>query len=116
MNMWYNGDGGKADRRKEQEAMKQAGFKSNEPGALIGHSQGGIVAATIASDLKDDYDIEHVVTAGSPVANHPIPEKTWVTSEEMDDELVAALDGAANPSSDHWLTVRGTASKSSSSQ
>ena len=23
MNMWYNGDGGKADRRKEQEAMKQ---------------------------------------------------------------------------------------------
>jgi transcriptional regulator NrdR family protein len=35
---------------------------------------------------------------------------------EMDDELVAALDGAANPSSDHWLTVRGTASKSSSNQ
>lgn len=58
-----------------QEAMKQAGIKSNEPVALIGHSQGGIVAATIASDLKDDYDIEHVVTAGSPVANHPIPEK-----------------------------------------
>lgn len=70
-----------------QEAMKQAGIKSNEPVALIGHSQGGIVAATIASDLKDDYDIEHVVTAGSPVANHPIPEKTWVTSVEMDDEL-----------------------------
>ena len=102
--------------RMVQEAMKQAGIKSNEPVALIGHSQGGIVAATIASDLKDDYDIEHVVTAGSPVANHPIPEKTWVTSVEMDDELVAALDGAANPSSDHWLTVRGTASKSSSNQ
>lgn len=102
--------------RMVQEAMKQAGIKSNEPVALIGHSHGGIVAATIASDLKDDYDIEHVVTAGSPVANHPIPEKTWVTSVEMDDELVAALDGAANPSSDHWLTVRGTASKSSSNQ
>ena len=53
-----------------------------------------------------------MVTAGSPVANHPIPDKTWVTSVEMDDELVAALDGAANPNSEHWLTVRGTASKS----
>ena len=98
--------------RMVQEALKQAGIKSDEPVALIGHSQGGIVAATIASDLKDDYDIKHVVTAGSPVANHPIPDKTWVTSVEMDDELVAALDGAANPNSEHWLTVRGTASKS----
>ena len=98
--------------RMVQEAMKQAGINSDEPVALIGHSQGGIVAATIASDLKDDYDIKHVVTAGSPVANHPIPNKTWVTSVEMDDELVAALDGAPNPNSEHWLTVRGTASKS----
>ena len=53
-----------------------------------------------------------MVTAGSPVANHPIPDKTWVTSVEMDDELVTALDGAPNPNSEHWLTVRGTASKS----
>ena len=98
--------------RMVQEAMKQAGINSDEPVALIGHSQGGIVAATIASDLKDDYDVKHVVTAGSPVANHPIPNKTWVTSVEMDDELVAALDGAPNPNSEHWLTVRGTASKS----
>lgn len=98
--------------RMVQEAMKQAGINSDEPVALIGHSQGGIVAATIASDLKDDYDVKHVVTAGSPVANHPIPDKTWVTSVEMDDELVAALDGAPNPNSEHWLTVRGTASKS----
>lgn len=51
--------------RMVQEALKQAGIKSDEPVALIGHSQGGIVAATIASDLKDDYDIKHVVTAGS---------------------------------------------------
>ena len=41
--------------------------------AIVGHSQGGIVAAALASDLKDSYAIDHVVTAGSPVANHPIP-------------------------------------------
>ncbi|PAU67544.1 alpha/beta hydrolase, partial [Bifidobacterium italicum] len=38
---------------------------------------------------------------------HPIGEDVWVTSVEMEDELVAALDGAANPEHDRWLTVRG---------
>ncbi|MBT1174986.1 alpha/beta hydrolase [Bifidobacterium sp. LC6] len=88
-------------------AMEQAGIGKDEPVALIGHSQGGIVAATIASDWSEDYNIEHVVTAGSPVANHPIPSDTWVTSVEIDDELVGALDGAANPATENWLTVRG---------
>lgn len=95
--------------RMVAEAMRQSGIGEHEPVALIGHSQGGIVAATIASDLSDHYDIEHVVTAGSPIANHPIPAQTWVTSVEMDDEVVAALDGAPNPTREHWLTVRGIA-------
>lgn len=99
--------------RMVAEAMERAGIGPDEPVAMIGHSQGGIVAATLASDLKDAYGIEHVVTAGSPVANHPIPESTWVTSVEMDDELVAALDGAVNPNTEHWLTVRGTVSQTS---
>ena len=98
----------KADSaRMVAEAMRQAGIGKDEPVALIGHSQGGIVAATLASDWAEEYTIEHVVTAGSPVANHPIPQRTWVTSVEIDDELVAALDGAANPVTDNWLTVQG---------
>ena len=52
-------------------------------------------AAAIAADMSEEYTIEHVVTAGSPVANHPIPPSTWVTSIEIGDELVAALGGAA---------------------
>lgn len=94
--------------RMVAEAMRKAGIRSDEPVALIGHSQGGIVAAQIAADQSDAYNICHVVTAGSPVANHPIPEKTWVTSIEIEDELVAALDGAQNPETEHWLTIRGT--------
>lgn len=90
------------------EAMEQAGIRPDEPVAMIGHSQGGIVAAAIASDESERFNIQHIVTAGSPVANHPIPEHTWVTSIEIEDELVAALDGAENPATDHWLTVRGT--------
>lgn len=90
-------------------AMERAGIGPDEPVALIGHSQGGIVAATLAADegMQERYDIAHVVTAGSPVANHPIPDKTWVTSIEIDDEVVAALDGAPNPATEHWLTIRG---------
>ena len=91
------------------QAMEMAGIGADEPVALIGHSQGGIVAAAIASDQADRFNIQHVVTAGSPVANHPIPSSTWVTSIEIDDELVAALDGAQNPVTDTWLTIRGTA-------
>ncbi|MCH4849590.1 alpha/beta hydrolase [Bifidobacterium pseudolongum] len=90
------------------QAMHQAGVQPEDSVALIGHSQGGIVAAALASDYADTYRIEHVVTAGSPIANHPISSNTWVTSVEMDDELVAALDGASNPANDHWVTIRGT--------
>ena len=61
------------------QAMHQAGVQPEDSVALIGHSQGGIVAAALASDYADTYRIEHVVTAGSPIANHPISSNTWVT-------------------------------------
>ncbi|NMM99943.1 hypothetical protein G1C96_0521 [Bifidobacterium sp. DSM 109958] len=94
--------------RMVAEAMRRAGIGEHEEVALIGHSQGGIVAATLAADLADRYRFSHVVTCGSPVANHPIPSSTWVTSVENDDELVSNLDGARNPSRPTWVTVRGT--------
>lgn len=87
-------------------AMERAGVGQDDPVAIIGHSQGGIVAAALASDSK--YNIRHIVTAGSPVANHPIKGDTWTTSIEMDDELVPALDGAANPVGERWLTIHGS--------
>ena len=90
------------------EAMDRAGIGPTDPVALIGHSQGGIVAAAIASDMAHRYAVRHVVTAGSPVANHPISGNAWVTSIEMDNELVAGLDGAPNPNNRQWLTIRGT--------
>lgn len=91
------------------EAMKRSGIQSKDPVVLVGHSQGGIVAASIASDYCKKYNIEHIVTAGSPIANHPIPKRTWVTSIEMDDELVPSLDGKENPRRNNWVTIRGKA-------
>ncbi|MBW3087146.1 alpha/beta fold hydrolase [Bifidobacterium sp. 82T24] len=104
-----------AERRKAadsarmvDEAMRRAGIAPEDPVAIVGHSQGGIVAATMAADYGDRYNIQHIVTAGSPIANHPIDRKrTWVTSIEMNDELVSNLDGSRNPVSPTWLTVRG---------
>lgn len=97
--------------RMVMEAMDRAGVKHDDPVAVIGHSQGGIVAAALAAD--SGYNIRHIVTAGSPVANHPIREGVWTTSIEMDDELVAALDGTPNPTSESWLTIRGSVSRQS---
>ena len=98
------------------EAMKKSGIKANDNVVLVGHSQGGIVAAGIASDYSKQYNIKHVVTAGSPIANHAIPSKTWVTSIEMEDELVPTLDGASNPSRNNWVTIHAIASKAVASK
>ena len=73
---------------------------------IVGHSQGGIIAAAAATDFQDKYDIQHIATLGSPIANFEIPEKTRVTAIEMDDEGIAALDGEANPHTENWLTIR----------
>ena len=59
--------------------------------------RGGIIAAAAATDFQDKYDIQHIATLGSPIANFEIPEKTRVTAIEMDDEGIAALDGGGQP-------------------
>lgn len=99
----------KADSaRMVVEAMRRAGIEKDEPVVLAGHSQGGIVAASIASDMAGSFDIRHVVTAGSPIANHPVADDVRMTSIEIGDELVAALDGAPNPIGPDHVTIRGT--------
>ncbi|MFT8704736.1 alpha/beta hydrolase [Bifidobacterium aquikefiricola] len=96
------------------DAMKQAGIAPSEQVTLVGHSQGGIVAATIAADMAEHYQISHVITAGSPIANHPIPSSTWVTSIEVEADVVPDLDGRHNPSRPTWLTVRAREAKNQS--
>ena len=88
------------------ETMKQAGIQPDDPVEIVGHSQGGIIAAAAATHFQDKYDIQHIATLGSPIANFEIPEKTRVTAIEMDDEGIAALDGEANPHTENWLTIR----------
>lgn len=93
------------------QAMKESGIRPGDHVSIVGHSQGGIVAATIASG-HTRYHIDHIVTAGSPIANHPIPPSTWVTSVENRGELVSRLDGKHNPKRKTWLTVNGSRPRS----
>ncbi|MBZ5734973.1 GPI inositol-deacylase [Nocardioides sp. TRM66260-LWL] len=88
-----------------EEAMRRAGIKPGDPVMLVGHSQGGIIAASIAADR--DFDVRAVVTAGSPIARIPIPDDVQVLSFENRQDAVPKLDGRDNPASANWTTVTG---------
>lgn len=56
-------------------AMENAGIPEGSPVMLSGHSQGGMIAAALASDagFTDRFNVTNVVTFGSPVDSAPIP-------------------------------------------
>lgn len=93
--------------RSVKTAMDMAGIRSDEPVEFIGHSQGGIIAAQLASesDIRARYSVASVLTAGSPVAGfHPDPGVPMLNMENTRD-IVPALDGAANTNQGNALTL-----------
>ena len=91
-----------------EDAMRRAGIGPNDPVMLVGHSQGGMVAARAANDFvtSGSYNVTHVVTAGSPVGRMPIPDGVQVLSLENNGDIVPHLDASENPSSDNRTTVK----------
>lgn len=90
-------------------ARSRSGRSSDDdPVLLVGHSQGGILAAALASDVafRERHHVTHVVTSGSPVALFPVPESVRVLSVEHTDDPVPRLDLTPNPASSSWVTVR----------
>ena len=74
-------------------AMAEAGIGADEPVALVGHSQGGMVAANVAAAAVGTYAVRLVVTAGSPdVPAAPPPGVATVTLRHRED-AVSLLDG-----------------------
>ncbi|MGL5864415.1 MAG: hypothetical protein ACRCYX_00905 [Dermatophilaceae bacterium] len=78
------------------------------PVMLTGHSQGGITAASIASDpmLVGELNIRSVVTGGSPIGRFEIDPSVSVLSVEHQQDPVPMLDGTANPDRPNHVTVR----------
>lgn len=90
-------------------AMEDAGIPPGAPVALVGHSQGGMTAAYLASDpgFREDYDVRHVITAGAPTAQIPdLPDDVQVLSLENTGDVVPLTDGEDNPDEPNRTTVR----------
>ena len=86
-------------------AMTEAGIGPGEPVALVGHSQGGIMAAWLATH-PHAFEIGAVVTAGSPIGGMgDYPAGTHVLSLENRGDLVPLTDGEANGDAGNHVTV-----------
>jgi hypothetical protein len=90
-----------------RDALSRAGAGPHDPVMLVGHSQGGIVAARAANDFvtSGQYNVTHVITAGSPIGRIPIPDKVQVLSLENSGDIVPHLDASDNPTTANRTTV-----------
>jgi hypothetical protein len=100
-------EGDNAAQRTVVQAMRTAAIPPGEPVLLVGHSQGGIVAASLAADpaFRSRYQVTNLVTAGAPVAGFRVPATISVLSLEHAEDIVPGLDGRSNPDRARWLTV-----------
>ncbi|MGQ7295741.1 hypothetical protein [Quadrisphaera sp. KR29] len=76
-------------------AMETAGVAPGEPVMLVGHSLGGIAAVQVASDpaVRARFDVQAVITAGSPVGWADVPRGVQLLGLEHADDPVPQLDG-----------------------
>lgn len=86
-------------------AMLRAGVGPDEPVLLAGHSQGGMVVTRLAASLQGTFDIDAVVTAGSPVSSMPVPDGVAALHLEHAQDAVPALEGRPNPDAANRTTV-----------
>ena len=88
-----------------REAMIQAKIPTGNgapPVMMTGFSLGGITAGAIAAH-PGAYNIQQLLTAGSPIGAMPISPAIHVVALEGSQDLVPTLDGASNPKT--WTTV-----------
>lgn len=89
------------------EAMREAGLSGKDV-MLVGHSQGGMVATSLAADpeFAREFTVKHVVTAGSPTAQvTDLPSGTRAIHFENRGDAVPMLDGEDNPDQPNRTTV-----------
>ena len=79
--------------RAVMQAMSDAGVPAGGEVVYTGFSQGGIMAANLASNANSPYHVIGVVTNGSPIDGFPIPADVPVISFEHVGDVVPVLDG-----------------------
>ncbi len=82
--------------------------RADDPVLLVGHSQGGILAAALASDagFARRHHVTHLLTTGAPIGLLPVPASVRVLAVEHADDPVPGLDLTPNPATASWFTLR----------
>lgn len=75
-------------------AMQRANIPAGAPVMLVGHSQGGIIAATLASDpaFVERYGVTNVLTYGAPIDHVAIDPSVRVMQVQHGFDVVPRLD------------------------
>lgn len=87
------------------DAMRLSGIGADEPVLLAGHSQGGMVAMSVAAAVGGAYSVRAVVTAGAPDIPKPVPAGVQVRHYRHREDVVPQLDGTPNLTSANVTVV-----------
>ncbi|HCG55997.1 MULTISPECIES: hypothetical protein [Brevibacterium] len=90
-----------------RQAIANANIATDAEVMLVGYSQGGITAGSLAADpaFLAEVNVTALVTVGAPISDFPVDEGIDVLSIEHEQDLVPDLDGNENPAEDHWSTI-----------
>ncbi|MFM5967922.1 MAG: hypothetical protein ACKOQ8_02625 [Micrococcales bacterium] len=94
-----------ASERAVLAALRSAKVGAGDEVMLVGHSQGGIIAANIASG-RHEFRVAGIVTFGSPIALAEVNSDTRVLALEHTNDPVPTLDTGPNPQRENWVTVK----------
>jgi hypothetical protein len=95
-----------AYQRAVRAAMLDAGVGPNDPVMMVGWSQGGILAGRFAENQHDEFNVQAIFVAGSPIDGMNIPSTVDVISVQHPDDVVHTLDFApAKPNTNSWYTI-----------
>ncbi|MDR1998365.1 MAG: hypothetical protein LBQ06_00255 [Frankiaceae bacterium] len=91
------------------EAMRAAGIDSSMPVLLVGHSQGGMVAANLTRELAEsgEFAVTDLLTFGAPFAqmDHPVAAGVQLIALENRSDVTPDLDGRRNSRAAGSITV-----------
>jgi pimeloyl-ACP methyl ester carboxylesterase len=79
--------------RATHDAMRQAGIDAQDNVIMVGHSQGGLVAALIAQ--SGEFQVRDVVTVGAPIRHIELPPDVHVVALEHREDVIPSLSGVA---------------------
>ena len=96
-----------AQHRIVRTAIEEAGIDPGEEVMLVGYSQGGLVAGSLASDpeFRRRVNVTTVFTVGAPVTDFPPQDGIDMLSVEHAQDLIPDLDGGRNADASNWTTL-----------